>query len=518
MNQTKEEKLSLLLPKATPSSIKWLALTKINFDALEGEINSLKKELSLTESFQADNILADILLGFTSIEAAKHKIEVLKSRIFLGEICQDLALDESYVKLLYKVYGSPLSKTLFIDACDNLNPDFELKKDSAVLSKIIDTLLDTAKKQEEFFLTTVEEEKLFLNNLLKDKTINQADFLDLRELFFNQTSVSLKTEWTKIYKALQDIYKDKTLNTEFCLRTLKGNITFAQAKEITKLASVLKLPLLACDLQSLYLKYSPIKKPQEISSTLQALLKKFDYLYSPLENLHLAIKVMLEATEENLKQAEAKASFNKGKILFLRSLCASKVFAPFAGELTQRFYGKISVQDLSLLLQNITARFAGGVCKENADIGLKVLLGKLTFKEACLQADFLFDKRKTRFSNAFEQEALNSYLGTKSKEEVLNFFHNTLSQYDFWQKDSSKYCFALTSLISQLNGTLSEEWAKTALKLLQEDVPEKSVENILQELNSNPISTSEILNSYRDFYAQTSSHKEAALRVINKFN
>ena len=122
------------------------------------------------------------------------------------------------------------------------------------------------------------------------------------------------------------------------------------------------------------------------------------------------------------------------------------------------------------------------------------------------------------FSNAFEQEALNSYLGTKSKEEVLNFFHTTLSQYDFWQKDNSKYCFALTILISQLNGTINEEWERTALKLLQEEAPEASVEIILKELSQKTISTFEIVNSYRDFYAQTSSHKEASLRVINKFD
>ena len=70
-------------------------------------------------------------------------------------------------------------------------------------------------------------------------------------------------------------------------------------------------------------------------------------------------------------------------------------------------------------MQSITSRLKGGVCKENADIGLKVLLGKLTFKEASAQANFLFDKRKNLFSNTFEQEALNSYLGTKTKEEVF---------------------------------------------------------------------------------------------------
>lgn len=518
MEKTKEETLSVLLPKATPAAIKWLALKRHNIDNLKDEIASLKSKLSLSESLEADNLLADVLLGFTSVEGAKHKIEVLKSRQFLGEICQDLVLDESYAKLLFKVYGSPLSRPLFIEACDKLNPDLELKKDSAALSNIIDTLLDNAQKEEESFLLTLEEEKLFLNNLLKENYIDKAAYLDLSDLFFNQTSLSLKTEWEKLFNDLKNIYNNKTLNAELCLRTFKGNITSEEARQITNLASVLNLPILTSDLQSLYLKYSPVKTPEEISLILQTLLKKFDYVYSPLENLALAIKVMLEATQENLNQAEAIASFNKGKILFLRSLCASKVFAPFARELTQRFYGKISTQDLSLLLQNITARLAGGACKENADIGLKVLLGKITFKEASAQAEFLLDKRKEHFSNAFEQEALNSYLGTKSKEEVLNFFHNTLSQYDFWQKDSSKYCFALSVLISQLNGTISEEWGLTSLKLLQEGAPETSVENILKELNKQNISNFEVLNSYRDFYAQTSSHKDAALRVINKFS
>ena len=371
---------------------------------------------------------------------------------------------------------------------------------------------------ERTLLVSLEEERLFLNNLLKENFITKAGFLDLSDLFFNQTSLSLKTEWETLFSELKQIYDNKTLNSEVCINALKGKITKKEAAEITRLAFVLNMPILTADLQNLYLKYSPIKTNEEILNTLQTLLKRFDYIYSPAENLSLALKVMLEATEQNLKEAEDKASFNKGKILFLRSLCVSKVFAPFAKELTLRFYGKISVQDLSLLLQNITSRLAGGTCKENADIGLKVLLGKLTFKEACAQANFLFDKRKTHFSNAFEQEAFNSYLGTKSKEEVLNFFHTTLSQYDFWQKDNSKYCFALTILIEQINGTLSETWGETSLKLLQEGAPESSVELILKEIGKNPLSTFELMNSYRDFYAQTSSHKETALRVINKFS
>ncbi len=518
MNQIKEETLSTLLPKATPYAIKWLALKRSNINNLKEELASLKTKLSLKETFEADNILADVLLGFTSTEAAKHKIEVLKSRQALSEICQELVLDEDYVKLLFKVYGSPLSKPSFLEACDKLNPDFELKKDSSALSGIIDALLDEANKKEETSLATLETEKNFLNNLLKEKQINQAEYLDLSDLFFNQTSLSLKAEWEKLFNELKNIYDDKTLNKDLTVNALKGNITYTEACEITKLAALLKLPILTSDLQNLYLKYSPIKTPQEISAILQTLLKRFDYVYSPVENLSLAIKVMLEATQENLKEAENKASYNKGKILFLRSLCASKVFAPFAKELTLRFYGKVSVQDLSLLLQSITSRLKGGVCKENADIGLKVLLGKLTFKEASAQANFLFDKRKNLFSNTFEQEALNSYLGTKTKEEVLNFFHTTLSQYDFWQKDSSKYCFALTLLIEQLNGNISDTWGKTSLMLLQEDAPESSVETILKELSKQPISTFEIINSYRDFYAQTSSHKETSLRVVNKFD
>lgn len=518
MEQNKEKNLSLLLPKATPTAIRWLALTKQNINQIKEDIISLKKKLSLDESFQADNILADVLLGFTSVEAAKYKITVLKSRRALAEICQTLFLDEFYAGLLLKTYASPLSKTLFLDACNKISPNFKFKKESSAMSKIIDILLDHTKKQERSFLRTLPEEKAFLNNLLKEKFINKTTFLDLSDLFFNQNSASLKTKWTKLFSELKNICDNKILNSELCADALKGNITYKEATEITKLAVVLNLPILPVDLKSLYLKYGAVKTPQEILMTLQILLKRFDYVYTPNENLALALKVMLEATEKNLKYAENKASFNKGKILFLRSLCANKFFAPFARELTLRFYGKISAQDLSLLLQKITSRFAGGTCKENAEIGLKVLLGKLTFKEASAQANFLFDKRKNMFSDTFEQEALNSYLGTKNKEEVLNFFHTTLSQYDFWQKDKSKYCFALTILISQLNGNISEEWGRTSLKLLQEEAPETSVETILKELSKNPISTFEILNSYRDFYAQTSSHKEAALRVVNKFN
>lgn len=515
---TKEDKLVSLLPQATPRALEYLALKKYNLDNLEGKISSLKKQLDLKDTFYADNILIDVLLGLTSKKAAKRKIEVLKSREFLFDFCQDLALDEGTLKLLCKVYASPLSKTLFIEACDKLNPDFELKKDSAAISDIIDSLLEEAKKQELSFSATEEKEKLFLKDLLRNNLIDKASYEDLENLFFNQTSVSLTTEWQNLFDRLKQIYDKKQLNAQICASALKGNILPSEAEDIMNLAKTLNLPVLAEDLQSLYLKYGGIKTNQEIAKTLHALLKNFDYLYLPQENLSLALQVMLEATQEKLDQAQTASSYNKGKILFLRALCANKLFAPFAIELTRRFYGKVAVQDLSLLLQNITARFAGGSCKENAQIGLKVLLGKLTFKEASLQANFLFDKRKAQASDSLEQEALNSYLGTKTREEVLGFIHNTLGQYDFWQNDRSKYCFALSVLIEQLNGTLSEEWALCSLKLLQENTPETTVEAILKELKTQNISSFEIINSYRDFYAQTSSHKEAGLRVINKFN
>ena len=179
IKQNREETLSLLLPKATPSAIKWLALTRHNINYFKEALAALKTKLSLDESFEADNILADVLLGFTSLEAAKRKIEVLKSRKALGEVCQTLFLDEDYAKLLLKTYGSPLSKPLFLEACDKLNPDFELKKDSSAWSNIIDNLLDSAKKQEETFLANLEEEKLFLDNLLKENFIKENHDISL---------------------------------------------------------------------------------------------------------------------------------------------------------------------------------------------------------------------------------------------------------------------------------------------------------------------------------------------------
>ena len=47
MNKTKEEKLSLLLPQATPAALKCLAFKKHNLDNLEEEISSLKAKLAL---------------------------------------------------------------------------------------------------------------------------------------------------------------------------------------------------------------------------------------------------------------------------------------------------------------------------------------------------------------------------------------------------------------------------------------------------------------------------------------
>jgi hypothetical protein len=282
-------------------------------------------------------------------------------------------------------------------------------------------------------------------------------------------------------------------------------------------AKAVKYPLFEDDLQTVVLRYGKLKTPAQTAEVFEAVLRRLPYLDDPVENLGLAARVVANAKEQTFKNAELEAAHKKEKILFMRKLASDKFFAGFEDELTKNFYGQNTVEELSSIFRHILRELPhAGDTYENADIALKVLLKKLPQKDAAAQAEFRKNNKINSAAGALEQEAFESYLGVKSKEDVLLIFKEKLAPYSFWKEDEDKYCYALSVIVSELNGKTSSFSSDLALKLLDASLPEQSVEIIVSSFREPGNFTPEdIIAAYRKFYSVSSDCADAALRAVN---
>jgi len=283
-----------------------------------------------------------------------------------------------------------------------------------------------------------------------------------------------------------------------------------------ELAKAIKYPLLEDDLQAIAAKYSPIKTPAQTAEIFNAILHALPYLDDTVENLGLAVRVITDGRAQALKDAQETALARKNKTLFMRKLCADKFFADYADELTNKFFGENTIDEISSMFHRILKDLPHiSDIYENADIAVKVLLKKLPVQDALNQAVFQKQNKTAASPNvaALEQEAFQSYLGVKSKEEVLSFFKARLAPFNFWLQDESKHCYALTILVGELNGRISPAAADLALSLLEAGCPEDSIETITAACPGS--SNEDILAAYQKFYAASKDHQDAARRVVN---
>lgn len=517
-----EEAVYSLLPKAGLMETGLLALrfkTEADISALEKSIAEIRRDIALPEGTNGDYIIAKVLLNEVSLKAAETRVEVLVSAGAVAELCSKLALDEQYFKLLLNTYASPASAKTFIKKWGELSASFEgdIDFNSKEASKIVDAMLEEASSLEALSPKISEENSEFLKELVKEKKLSQSTSSALGDYYKQPCARPIKPVFEAALKEISQANADFAAAYEFAARVLLMRLTASEAAQAAVLAKEIKYNILPEDLQIISLKYLKLKTPKEISDTIEGVLKRLPYADYPEENISLAFRIMSDASGETFSAAEKEASYQRGKKIFLRELFTNKHFNGYEDELTAIFYGKTTkegVEDTFLsILRNLPHNKD---VYENADIAVKVLLGKLPEADAEAQALFRKENKVLYSAGSLESEAVESYLGTKDRAEVLSFFRERLSKYSFWKSDDAKHGYALSLLVGELNGNITPFAAALALDMLQEDWPEQSVETITKALPAHTNFTKEsILSAYGKFYQVSSDHADAAKRVAN---
>ena len=459
-----------------------------------------------------DNLLAEIFLLRQSPKAAAHKVEVLKSRAALEEICESLSLSPDYRALLLDYFAAPACKELFTQTRGGPQ-----ERSKTAFAKTIDKLLETAQELDSSAAQRAPANKNYINALFNDKKIPPSAWVDLLASYGARGAADFAAGFEEIFQKLAEFNDNPAQNTMLACRVLLHNITAEEAAFCARAAKAIKYALHDDDLQTIALKYDGRKTPAEIAEIFEAVLKRLPYLDDPLENLGSAARIMADARPQTLQEEELKAAHRKGKVLFMRKLAADKFFAGYEDELTNKFFGQNSIEEISSMFHHILKELPhGDDIYENADIAVKVLLKKLPLKDGVDQASFKKENRKADAAGALEQEAFESYLGTKNKDEILEFFKRKLADFAFWREDGEKQCCALSVLVEEINGKITPAAADLALFLLEAGYPADSAEIIASGLGSSAkIDRNAVVAAYEKFYAGSNDHSDAARRTVN---
>jgi len=477
-----------------------------------------KKELSLTSDLNADDIIVRIMLQQQSADAAKRLVSAEKSRKALKDIACALELNDKDLNALLCNFASPACAELFCEKHKEQTASID-EEQKEKFSKLIGKLLQRIEKSSSENERIFSENKEFISSLYRDKKLPARDCSDLAEYYCCDGAVELRPEFEKFFDKLQKENNNAALNYSLACKVMLYVLSQEDAESICGLDKAMPYRLLEEDLQVIAFKYLKLKSAKDAADTLDAVLKRLSCADSPIENLGLAVRVVCEANVESLHEAEEEASENRGKILFMRKLSSYKFFNGFEDELTSAFYGVNSIEEVISLFNHILRELPYNTdINENSDIGIKVLLKKLPMKDAAAQATFRKDNKSKYNSDALENEALNSYLGTKSRDEVLAAFKDRLNPYSFWRNDDTKHCYALNLALEEINGTTSTFWADTAFTMLEKGYPEDSVDTVMKGLALQKDLTREaLLSAYEKFYSASKDHKDAAMRVVNMF-
>lgn len=517
-----EETISHMLPRAGGLEIALLAMRFPDgkkLSAVGKAVEDIRRDILLPEGIDGDDIIAKVLLNEISLKAGQARVEILLSADAVSELCSKLALDAKYYKLLLNAYASPACEKNFIKKWGEFSASFEGEVDfnSKEASKIVDAMLAEAEKMQEQSPSVIAENANYLKGLAHSKKIYPATINALSDYYTQPCCKAIKPVFEAALQEIEKANGDFCHAYEFAARILLLEMTSDEAACAAHLAKEIKYNILPEDLQLLAFKYLKLKTPKEIAETLDAVLKRLPYADYPEENLALALKVMAYASNDTLLAAEREASYSRGKKLFLRSLSGNKYFNGYEDLITSAFYGKADKDEVEERFISILRNLPHNKdIYENADIGVKVLLGKIAEADGETQALFRKENKVLYSAGSLESEAVEQYLGTKDRGEVLEFLRERLADYDFWKNDESKYGYALSLLVGELNGNLTGFAASLGLDMLQKGWPEQSVDATIKALPLNSNFTKQsIISAYEKFYKVSNDHEDAAKRVSN---
>lgn len=479
---------------------------------LQKDIENTLLQLA-SESPIVDTLIAKILLDEITMPAAGQLLHTDQNAFAIEQITQALEIASSDVTLLMNYYakiGSLYSfDTAFSQEFTTLSSDNSLS-DTEKAQRVIETLLEQVKQDLKNNPNRPAENKKAIYRLADQYHLSVQNTAMLLNTYARVGAKDIVSCFEELFQALQKINENVALNASLTAKTLLCQITPKDAQDITLTSKLLNGQILEDDLMVIACRYLKVKTPQDIVDTFEAVLQRLPHVRQKEENLGLAVRVLLDGTEPMFQKAQQKASMERSRLLLRKALERNELFTGYEDELAQRFAGK---KDFSQLEKDVQETLKGlPYCQnpaENKELACKMLLGSLSQEQANKQATYLRDLKAKTLTKGLAPRVLKNYLGTKSAEEIIAFFEQSLVPYTFWKSDQAAHEFALQTLVAELNGTSNARISAFVLDMLENGSSLELVNDMLSNIQAHKTSEKELDDLLERYKKARAVSKEA---------
>lgn len=442
---------------------------KKSISQLQQDIADIAAQLS-SDSAMTDTIAAKILLDEMTVRAALRALRIYNNATSITELCTALETPEKDMQLLLNVYASFCSRMYFDQMFAEALKDIQHSdmEDAQKASVAIDRLLQYAAQTVEAREKRQKQNKKDILKTADKYALSVKLTAELLQIYTQPATISFKEEFHSIFKELTPLNPLETLNASLTARVMLCQITKKDAAAVAQLSNMLGNRILEDDLMIIACRYLKAKTPQDILDTFEAVLKRLPHVSYPEENLGLAVRVLLDGTAQTFEEAQQQAALRRDIITLRKALAKKDIYTGYEYDLAERFGGKKTYvqieREMAELLNSLPYCLDK---KENKELACKVLLGALGQEEAQHQAQYLRDVKAKTVTQGLAPEVMKNYLGTKTPEEITQFFEQSLAPYTFWKSDREKHIFVLQALIGELNGTSTRQISQFVMEMLE---------------------------------------------------
>ena len=478
---------------------------------LEQDIANISAQLG-SDSPSADTLVAKMLLDEITLPAALRQLRIYNNAMSIRELCESLDITAQDTELLETVYASFSSRKYFDEAFAaalKTLPKGKKLTDVEKAQHAVNILIQEGRRWLAQQENAVKQNKQEIFTLADKYHLPFTITAQLQARYTRPGSIAFEQEFTRLAEQIKKQNPDERLCTSLAAHVMLGNLTLKDACETALVSKLVDGQIVEEDLLIIACRYLKAKTPADIVNTFQAVLAKLPHVTDPAENLGLAVRVLLDGTAASFEYACRKASLRQERELLRRSLSKDELYAGYEQDLSVRFGGKKTFTQLTADMEDILHNLPFCAEKtENKELACKVLLGTLSQEEATDQARYLRDLKAKSLTKGLAPEVMKNYLGTKSAEEILEFFDTSLTPYTFWKSDREKHEFVLRVLLGELNGHYNRQISQFVLEMLENGSSLELMTDMLSNIQTRKASK-EDLDNLLDLYKQARADSKA---------
>ncbi len=264
------------------------------------------------------------------------------------------------------------------------------------------------------------------------------------------------------------------------LKVIFGEITEDTAFKMAELIKAFgKFAIPEEDLNEIADKYLDKKSAEELLFSFEAILEKLPYMQSREENYGLAISVLISGGSQSLDNAIDQSQLKKDRAEFQRALNGYGWFSGYASELCEKYFNTKEVRQLISEFEALLSEMLyQQKPTENYDLGMRVLLEKMSRSEAAREAELRKLFKEAPWARDYAADMAGSYLGHKAPAEVFASLGERFEKNDFWKKDQAAHRYIAAKIIDELAGRFDFRMSELFFALFSNGVSLETVREI----------------------------------------